>query len=63
MAFISNNWNISFMESESILQKWLAGYKGDKKILKDYLIRGVDLNGNCVITVSFRLQVFVLKSK
>lgn len=48
---VSNNWNVSLKDSEIVLNKWLSTYKGDRRIVKEYLIRGTDLNGNCVISV------------
>lgn len=49
---ISNNWNVSLKDSETVLNKWLTAYKNDRPIVKEFLIRGTDLNGNCVISVS-----------
>lgn len=51
IAFISNNWNIPNKNSEVILEKWLKNYQGDRNIVKEYLIRGTDSNGNVIITI------------
>ncbi|XP_031622883.1 DNA polymerase delta subunit 3 [Contarinia nasturtii] len=51
LVTISNNWNVPNKDGEIILEKWLKTYSGDRKIAKEYLIRGVDLNGNVIITV------------
>lgn len=52
LQYISNTWSVPFKVSESILQKWLDNYKGEKKIAKEFLIRGTDKENNAVITVS-----------
>lgn len=53
VTYISNNFNVPNKDSETVLGKWIKNYSGDKKIAKEYLIRGTDLNGNSIITVSF----------
>lgn len=53
VTYISNNFNVPNKDSEAVLGKWIKNYSGDKKITKEYLIRGTDLNGNSIITVSF----------
>lgn len=47
---VSNNWNISHRESETILLEWIDTNK-KQPLNKEFLIRGVDKSGNCVITV------------
>lgn len=48
---VSNNWNISHRDSEAILLEWIETHK-KQQLNKEFLIRGVDKSGNCVITVS-----------
>lgn len=48
---IANNWNATFKDGEAVLEKWLDKYADDRKIVKEYLIRGMDTNGNVCITV------------
>lgn len=52
LANISNNWNVPNKDAEIILEKWLKNYSDDRAIVKEYLIRGADSNGNSIITVS-----------
>lgn len=47
---VSNNWNISHRDSETLLLEWIETNK-NKSLSKEFLIRGVEKNGNCVITV------------
>lgn len=47
---MSNNWNISHRESETVLLEWIEKNKS-KALSKEFLIRGVDNSGNGVITV------------
>ncbi|XP_055304890.1 uncharacterized protein LOC129569757 [Sitodiplosis mosellana] len=51
VAYISNTWNIPNKDGEVILEKWLKNYTDDRSIVKEYLIRGNDTNGNAIITV------------
>lgn len=48
---IANNWNAKFKDGEAVLQTWLAKYADDRKIVKEYLVRGLDANGNVHISV------------
>lgn len=52
ITYISNTWNVPGIKGEVILEKWLKNYSGDRSIVKEYLIRGDDTNGNSIITVS-----------
>jgi len=47
---VSNNWNISHRDSETVLLEWIETNK-KQTLNKEFLIRGVDKSGNCVITV------------
>lgn len=49
---IANNWNVPFNDGEAVLEKWLDKFAGDETIVKEYLIRGLDVNGNAFISVS-----------
>lgn len=47
---VSNNWNMSHRDGEQLLLEWIETNK-TKSLSKEFLIRGVRKNGNCVITV------------
>lgn len=47
---ISNNWKISFRDSESVLLEWLKSQK-NRVLTKEYIIRGVDKSERCFISV------------
>lgn len=51
LQVIANNWNAPFTDGEAVLKKWLEKYAGDQKIVKEYLVRGTDANGNVLISV------------
>lgn len=54
---LANNWNAPFADGEAVLKKWLDKYAGDQKIMKEYLIRGTDANGNVLITVRYAIEI------
>ncbi|KAG4080076.1 hypothetical protein HA402_014516 [Bradysia odoriphaga] len=47
---VSNNWNISHRDSEAVLLEWIEKNR-NQTLNKEFLIRGMDNSGNCVITV------------
>lgn len=47
---VSNNWNVSHRDSEKLLLDWIAKNK-NRRLNSEFLVRGVDKDGNCVITV------------
>lgn len=59
---VSTNWNVSLKDSETAMAKWALNYKGDRQLQKEYLIRGKDLNGNCVISVG-HIDIYILSVK
>lgn len=59
---ISSKWHLSLRDSESTLLDWLAQNKG-RAMAKEYLIRGVDKSGHCVISVVPEKRLPVLERK
>uniref|UniRef100_A0A182M7J2 DNA polymerase delta subunit 3 n=1 Tax=Anopheles culicifacies TaxID=139723 RepID=A0A182M7J2_9DIPT len=49
---ISNTWNLDCKQSLDILQNWLEDQKGEKKLSLEYVVRGIDKNGNVFITLA-----------
>lgn len=47
---ISSNWKINFRQSEALLLDWCSEHS-ETAVKKEYLIRGVDPQGHCVISV------------
>ncbi|EDO63565.1 AGAP008352-PA, partial [Anopheles gambiae str. PEST] len=49
---ISNTWSLDSKKSLEVLQKWVEGQKEPNKLSKEYVVRGVDKNGNVFITLA-----------
>uniref|UniRef100_A0A182PTM4 DNA polymerase delta subunit 3 n=1 Tax=Anopheles epiroticus TaxID=199890 RepID=A0A182PTM4_9DIPT len=49
---ISNTWSLDSKQSLEVLQKWIDAQKEPKKLSKEYVVRGVDRNGNVFITLA-----------
>uniref|UniRef100_A0A8W7PEK4 DNA polymerase delta subunit 3 n=1 Tax=Anopheles coluzzii TaxID=1518534 RepID=A0A8W7PEK4_ANOCL len=49
---ISNTWSLDSKQSLEVLQKWVEGQKEPNKLSKEYVVRGVDKNGNVFITLA-----------
>jgi len=63
---ISNNWNVSQKDSETILLEWSRQWiekNKNKALVKTFFIRGVDKNGNLVISVAVEEKLNVVKEK
>ncbi|XP_053665728.1 DNA polymerase delta subunit 3 [Anopheles marshallii] len=49
---ISNTWSLDSKQSLEILQKWVEQQKDGKQLSFEYVIRGIDKNGNVFITLA-----------
>lgn len=49
---ISNTWSLDSKQALDVLQQWLEEQKGPKKLTVEYVVRGIDKNGNLFITLA-----------
>ncbi|XP_058059803.1 nucleolar protein dao-5-like [Anopheles bellator] len=49
---ISNTWHIDCRQSVEILQRWIDAQSGKSKLSLEYILRGVDRNGNVFMTLA-----------
>ncbi|XP_052867303.1 DNA polymerase delta subunit 3 [Anopheles cruzii] len=49
---ISNTWHIDCRQSVEILQQWIDAQSGKSKLSQEYILRGVDPNGNVFMTLA-----------
>uniref|UniRef100_A0A182Y398 DNA polymerase delta subunit 3 n=2 Tax=Anopheles stephensi TaxID=30069 RepID=A0A182Y398_ANOST len=49
---ISNTWSLDSKQALEVLQKWLEEQKGQKKLAVEYVVRGIDKNGNLFFTLA-----------
>ena len=47
---MSNKWDLTLIQCEELLEKWIKK-QGSTKLSKEFIIRGIDVNGNAIITV------------
>lgn len=59
---ISSNWDVSMKLGQDLLNEWVELQKG-KDFTKEYLVKGVDLNGNCFISIASDKKLDFIKSK
>lgn len=59
---ISNNWDFSMQQSQDLLKEWVELQKG-KEFTTEYLVRGVDCNGNCFISIVSDNKLDFIKTK
>lgn len=59
---ISNNWDVPMKQSQELLEEWVNSQKG-KDFTKEHLVRGVDFNGNCYISLISDNKMDFIKSK
>ncbi|KFB45587.1 hypothetical protein ZHAS_00013575 [Anopheles sinensis] len=48
---ISNNWDVNVPKAVDVLQKWIDEQKDKAKLSLEYIVRGVDKNGNAFMTL------------
>ncbi|XP_058125316.1 DNA polymerase delta subunit 3 [Anopheles ziemanni] len=48
---ISNNWDVGVPQAVDVLQKWIDEQKDKAKLSLEYVVRGVDKNGNAFMTL------------
>lgn len=48
---ISNNWDVDVTKAVDALQKWIDEQKDKAKLSLEYIVRGVDKNGNVFMTL------------
>ncbi|XP_050077694.1 DNA polymerase delta subunit 3 [Anopheles maculipalpis] len=49
---ISNTWSLDSKQAIEVLQKWLEEQKESKKLSVEYVVRGIDKNGNLFISMA-----------
>lgn len=59
---VSNNWNVSLQIAASLLEEWSEN-NPKSSLHKDYLVKGVDRNGNAIITIVPETKVASLTKK
>lgn len=59
---ISNNWDVPMKKSQELLNEWIELQKG-KEFTKEYLVQGIDFDGNCFISLVSDKKLDFVKSK
>ncbi|XP_058451068.1 DNA polymerase delta subunit 3 [Malaya genurostris] len=61
---ISNNYGLNFAEAVAILQKWIEKNANKTKLIKEFIVRGIDSQKGCAfITVASERKLKSIQSK